>query len=161
MIARSLLPTTTAVNAGATITVERAPSTNSESATNRKLRVKDHVLLDCNLQYNVATNYQLYIVTNTIPIQSLILINQLAYNLVCTLLSCTPIILTLLFSSMFTFIALERVHDRIIQLAIGGWHSLSTISVISMNGMENFPSQHRLRTAYEHSQWLITAQLPQ
>lgn len=116
MIARSLLPTTTAVDAGATITVERAPSTNSESAIHRKLRVKDHVLLDCNLQYNVATNYQLYIVTNTIPIQSLILINQLAYNLVCTLL-CTPIILTLLFSSMFTFIALERVHDRIIQLA--------------------------------------------
>ena len=38
--------------------------------------------------------------------------------------------------------------------SIGGWHSLSTISVISMNGMENFPSQHS--TPPSHGLWAFT-----
>jgi len=81
-IARSpFFQTYTAINAGAnTVTAKKAPMhhvvtmfptitfltpllLHLELAIHCKLKVKDHVLIDCNLKYNVAINY---FVINTI-----------------------------------------------------------------------------------------------
>ena len=122
-IARSPIQTTTAVGDAVanTVTAEMAPSTNSESTVPRKLRVKDHVLTDCDLKddaspiaphghrYIDTIDYVLLPILYTI--RTIIIINQLFFNLACTLF-CTPILLNLLSSSMLTFIALEDYITR-------------------------------------------------
>jgi hypothetical protein len=140
-IARSPIQTTTAVSdAGAnTVTAEKAPSTNSELAVPRKLRVKDHVLTDCDLKDDaspIAPHGHRYIDTIDcvlLPIlytiRTVIIINQLVFNLARTFF-CTPILLNLLSSSMLTFIALEDyVICRLLLTTIKLLHYSSTTTL--------------------------------